>query len=85
MITDGAAQGGILRFERVEDRALGHRTSYFELDLLVDIRQRSQVVGQDNADHGLALPLHSIFRLTGARERCNIKFNFNLNKRTRIQ
>jgi hypothetical protein len=56
VIADRATQSGIAGFERIEHRTLGHRTGDFKLNLATNLRQRSQMRRQydadENANHG---------------------------------
>src|SRR6267378_7154048 len=52
MIADRAAQHRILGFESVEHRALRDRTFDVELHLGADARQRPQMSGEYDANHG---------------------------------
>jgi len=52
VIADRSAQHRIGRFERIEDGPLGHLTGDLDADLAVDLRQLSQVSGEDDPDHG---------------------------------
>jgi hypothetical protein len=51
MVADGAAQHGIARLQRVEHGSERGCASDFNRHLAADVRQRSQVVGEDNPDH----------------------------------
>ena len=51
VIADGAAQHGIAGLERVQHRALRDRALDVERHLAADVRQGSEMEGEDNADH----------------------------------
>src|SRR6266550_8441489 len=51
VVADGAAQHGIARLERVQHRALRGRTLDLERHLAADMRQVSEMEGEDNSDH----------------------------------
>ena len=55
VIADSTAQHGIAGLERVEDGALCYRTRDFEFDLVADLRQQPQMLGENNADHRATL------------------------------
>src|SRR4030095_3389106 len=52
VIANRSAQDGILRFERVEDRALRDRSLDLERDLIVHARERAEMHRQYDTDHG---------------------------------
>jgi hypothetical protein len=52
VVADGSAQHRVAGLERVEDRALRDGARDFERHLGADLRQRSQMIGEDDADHG---------------------------------
>ena len=51
VVADGAAQHGIAGLERVQHRALRDRRRDFERHLAADVRQVSEMEGEDDADH----------------------------------
>lgn len=51
VVADRAAQHRIASFERVEDRALGHRAIERELHLAVDLGQVPKMIRQNDSDH----------------------------------
>ena len=51
MFADGAAQHGIVRLERIENRPLCYRARDVEFHLVADMREESQMLGKNNADH----------------------------------
>src|SRR5688572_19006392 len=51
LVADRAAQHRVTRLERIEHRALRHRTGHVDLDLSADPRERLQMLWQGNADH----------------------------------
>ncbi len=51
VIADGAAEHGIVRFEGVEDGALGDWGRDFEREFCADVGQGAEVLGEDKADH----------------------------------
>src|SRR6185436_16124091 len=52
MVADRPSQHRVAGLERIQDRALGHRTLDLELDVSVDAGQRPQMRRQRDADHG---------------------------------
>src|SRR6266508_127037 len=52
VVANRPAQHGIAGFERVEHRALRDLTADVELHLAVDVRERPQMCGEHNPDHG---------------------------------
>ena len=51
-VTEGAAQRGVGGFEGVDDASLGGRPAHLELHLPTGASQVSQVVGEQDSDHG---------------------------------
>src|SRR5438094_1538716 len=51
MISYGAAQHGITGLQRIEDRTLGDRSLDLEYDFGADVRQISEMIGKDQANH----------------------------------
>ena len=56
MIADSAAQHGILRFQGVEDGALGNGAANFQADFSGDLRESAEMGWQSDADHGVVVP-----------------------------
>ena len=51
VVADGSAQHGIAGLERIQHRTLRDRALYFERHLAADVRQGSEMEGEDDADH----------------------------------
>src|SRR5207244_3143445 len=51
MISYSAAQHGITGLQRIEDRTLGDRSLDLEYDFGADVRQISEMIGKDQANH----------------------------------
>ncbi len=56
MIANGAAQHGILCFERIEDRPLRYWRWDIECDLATDVSEVAEMCWKNNADHISTLP-----------------------------
>ena len=54
VVADGAAQDGVARLQRIEQRPLCGRPANFDRDLRARPGQGAQVVGDDDANHGSA-------------------------------
>src|SRR6267142_212820 len=52
VVADGAAQHGMTRLERIQDRVDGDGSLDLERHLAVDVRELAQMSRQRNADHG---------------------------------
>src|SRR5208282_5366326 len=52
VIPNGSAQHGIAGLERVQHRAHRHRSRYLQRHVTLNVRQRAQMGGQDDEDHG---------------------------------
>jgi hypothetical protein len=52
MVADRAAEHGIAGLKSVEDSPLRNGAGYFELDLAADASEVSEVIREDNSDHG---------------------------------
>ena len=53
VVADGSAQHGIAGLKRIQHRTLRDRALDFERPLAVDVRQGSEMEGEDYADHFL--------------------------------
>src|SRR5436309_1496012 len=51
MISYGAAEHGITGLQRIEDRTLGDRSLDLEYEFGADVRQISEMIGKDQANH----------------------------------
>jgi hypothetical protein len=60
VVADSTAQHGIAGFKCVEHRTLRNRAFDFEGQLLADVRQRSQMLREYDADH---VATSAIFRI----------------------
>ena len=53
LIADGAAEHGIFLLEGVEDGALGDGSGHIEMDFAIDAGEGAEMMGEDDADHGV--------------------------------
>ena len=59
VITDGAAQHRITLLERIENGPLCYRAADFDFNLVADMREQSEMLRKNNADHPSTLAVRN--------------------------